>query len=176
VFTSKSAYDENESIQFNGTLYNDSYQPVNEPEVKLLVKNEAGKVFNYIFSKTENGYQLDAGTMSAGNYSYLASAELGGKKFTASGSFYVNAQIAEFQQTTANHQLLNTMSKQSNGKLFMPENLLKIADDIAEHENIKTISYEDRKYDELISLKWLFGLVLILLSTEWFLRKRNGEL
>ena len=176
VFTSKSAYDENESIQFNGTLYNESYQAVNEPEVKLQVKNEAGKYFNYVFSKTETAYQLDAGTMAAGNYSYTASTSLGGIKFTASGSFYVNALIAEYQQTTANHQLLNTISKQSNGKIFMPADLLKIADEILKNENIKTISYEDRKYDELINMKWLFGLILILLATEWFLRKRNGEL
>jgi len=176
VFTSKAAYDENERIQFNATLYNDSYQAVNDPEVNLQVKNEAGKVFNYTFSKTETGYQLDAGTMPAGNYSYLANAEMGGKKFSAIGSFYVNALIAEYQQTTANHQLLNTIATQSNGKLFMPANLLKIADEILKNENIKTISYEDRKYDELINMKWLFGLVLILLGTEWFLRKRNGEL
>ncbi|MGM9475346.1 hypothetical protein ACS5PU_02905 [Pedobacter sp. GSP4] len=176
VFTSKSAYDENESIQFNGTLYNDSYQAVNEPEVNLQVKNEAGKIFNYTFSKTENAYQLDAGTMPAGNYTYVANTSLGGKKFTVSGSFYVNALIAEFQQTTANHQLLNTISKQSNGKVFMPANLLKIADEILKNENIKTISYEDRKYNELITMKWLFALILILLGTEWFLRKRNGEL
>ncbi|WP_316796683.1 hypothetical protein [Pedobacter agri] len=176
VFTSKSAYDENESIQFNGTLYNESYQPVNESEVKLQVKNDAGKFFNYVFSKTENGYQLDAGAMPAGNYSYVANTSLGGQKFTANGSFYVNALIAEYQQTTANHQLLNTISKQSNGKLFLPGDLLNIADEIRKNENIKTISYEDRKYDELINLKWLFGLILVLLSTEWFLRKRNGEL
>ncbi|PWS26805.1 hypothetical protein DHW03_12290 [Pedobacter yonginense] len=176
VFTSKSAYDENETIQFNGTLYNESYEPVNEAEVNLQVKNESGKIFNYIFSKTEKGYQLDAGTMPAGNYNYVASTSLGGKKFTASGSFYVNALITEYQQTTANHQLLNTISKQSNGKMFMPADLLKIADEILKNENIKTISYEDRRYDELINIKWLFGLILILLSTEWFLRKRNGEL
>ena len=176
VFTAKAAYDENESIQFNATLYNDSYQAVNEPEVNLQVKNEAGKLFNYTFSKTETAYQLDAGTMPAGNYSYVANTALGGKKYTATGSFHVNALIAEYQQTTANHQLLNTMSKQSNGKLFMPENLLKIADEILKNENIKTISYEDRKYDELINMKWLCGLIMILLGTEWFLRKRNGEL
>lgn len=176
VFTSKSAYDENESVQFNGTLYNESYQPVNEPEVNLQIKNDAGKLFNYVFSKTDKGYLLDAGAMAAGNYSYVASTSLGGQKFTAAGSFYVNALIAEYQQTTANHQLLNTISKQSNGRLFMPADLLKIADEILKNENIKTISYEDRKYDELINLKWLFGLILILLSIEWFLRKRNGEL
>ncbi|MEH3112808.1 hypothetical protein [Pedobacter terrae] len=176
VYTAKAAYDENESIQFNATLYNESYQAVNEPEVNLQVKNEAGKLFSYTFSKTETTYQLDAGAMPAGNYSYVANTELGGKKYMASGSFYVNALIAEYQQTTANHQLLNTMSKQSNGKLFMPENLLAIADEILENENIKTISYEDRKYDELINMKWLFALMMILLGTEWFLRKRNGEL
>lgn len=176
VFTSKSSYDENESIQFNGTLYNDSYQPVNESEVNLQVKNEAGKIFNYVFSKTENGYQLDAGTMPAGNYSYTANTSLGGKKFIASGNFYVNALITEYQQTTANHQLLNTISKQSSGKMFMPADLLKIADEILKNQNIKTISYEDRNYDELINIKWLFGLILVLVSVEWFLRKRNGEL
>lgn len=176
VFTSKSSYDENESIQFNGTFYNESYQPINESEVNLQVKNESGKIFNYVFSKTENGYQLDAGTMTTGNYSYTANTLFGGKKFMVSGSFYVNALIAEYQQTTANHQLLNTISKQSNGKLFMPLDLVKIADEILKNENIKTISYEDRKYDELINMKWLFGLILVLLSVEWFLRKRNGEL
>ncbi|KQR68186.1 hypothetical protein [Pedobacter sp. Leaf176] len=176
VFTSKSAYDENESIQFNGTLYNESYQPVNESEVNLQIKNDAGKFFNYVFSKTDKGYLLDAGAMPAGNYSYVANTSLGGQKFTATGSFYVNALIAEYQQTTANHQLLNTISKQSNGRLFMPADLLKIADEILKNENIKTISYEDRKYDELINIKWLFGLILALLSVEWFLRKRSGEL
>ncbi|MFC4211386.1 hypothetical protein ACFOWA_09350 [Pedobacter lithocola] len=176
VFASKSAYDENETIQFNATLYNESYQAVNEPEVNLQVKNEAGKLFDYTFPKTENAYQLDAGTMMAGNYSYTANTTFGGKKFTASGSFYINALIAEYQQTTANHQLLNTISKQSNGILFMPQDLLKIADEILKNENIKTISYEDRKYDELINIKWLFGLIMVLLSVEWFLRKRNGEL
>jgi hypothetical protein len=176
VFTSKAAYDENEAIQFNATLYNDSYQAINEPEVNLQVKNEAGKIFNYTFSKTDNAYQLDAGNMVAGNYTYMAKTSIGGKNFTASGSFYVNGLIAEYQQTTANHQLLNTIAKQSNGQSFMPADLLKIADEILKNENIKTISYEDRKYDELINLKWLFTFILVLLSVEWFLRKRNGEL
>ena len=176
VFTSKSAYDENEAIQFYATLYNDSYQAVNEPEVTLQVKNEAGKIFNYTFSKTENAYQLDAGTMPAGNYSYLSSTSIGGKRFEASGNFYVNAVIAEYQQTTANHQLLSTISKQSNGKFFMPADLMKIGDEILKNENIKTISYEDRKYDELINMKGLFALILLMLSLEWFLRKRNGAL
>jgi len=43
------------------------------------------------------------------------------------------------------------------------------------NENIKTLSYEDRKYEELINFKWLFVCILFLLTLEWFFRKRNGE-
>jgi len=176
VFTSKSDYGEGESIQFNGSLYNDNYQPINDPEVNLQIKNEAGKIFNYVFSKTSNAYELDAGSMEAGNYTYIANTIFDGHKLTATGSFYVNSLISEYQHTTADHQLLNTISKQSNGKMFQPQHLLEIINEIKKNENIKTISYEDRQYNELISLKWLFAVILLLLCTEWLVRKRNGSL
>jgi len=176
VYSSKNTYDENENIVINATLYNDAYEAVNTPDVKVQLKNSDGKVFNYTFSKFGAAYRLDAGTLPQGNYTYQANTTLGDKDYTASGAFYVNALIAEYQQTTANHQLLYTMSQQSGGKLYMPANLLAIADEIEKSGQVKTISYEDRKYEELISLKWLFGLIIMLLSVEWFLRKRNGEI
>ena len=176
AYSSKNTYEENESVILNATLYNDAYEPVNTPEVKVQLKNAEGKVFNYTFSKFGAAYRLDAGTLPQGNYTYIASTGLGDKKYTAAGAFYVNALIAEYQQTTANHQLLYTMAQQTNGKMVMPANLLSLVDEIEKSGQVKTISYEDRKYEELISLKWLFALILILLSTEWFLRKRNGEI
>jgi len=175
VYSSKSTYDENENVILNGTLYNDAYEPVNTPDVKVQLKNAEGKVFNYTFSKYGAAYRLDVGTLPQGNYTYVANTKLGEKDFTASGAFYVNALNAEYQQTTANHQLLYTMAQQTNGKMFMPKNLLSIADEIEKSGQVKTISYEDRKYEELINIKWLFALFLTLLTTEWFLRKRNGE-
>lgn len=175
VYTSKSTFEENENVVLNATLYNDAYEPVNTPDAKVQVKNAEGKVFNYTFSKFGAGYNLNAGTLPQGNYTYEASTALGDKKYTASGAFYVNALIAEYQQTTANHQWLYTMAQQSNGKMYTPANLLQIADELEKSGQVKTISYEDRKYEELISLKWIFVLIMLLLTTEWFLRKRNGE-
>ncbi len=175
VYTSKNTYEENETIILNATLYNDAYEAVNTSDIKVQFKNEEGKVFNYTFSKIGTTYQLNAGTLPQGNYTYVASTNLGGKSYIANGAFFVSALIVEYQQTTANHQLLNTMSQQTNGKMVMPFNLLSIADDLEKNELIKTISYEDRKYEELINFKWIFALILLLLSMEWFLRKRNGE-
>ncbi len=175
VYSSKSTYDENENVVLNGTLYNDAYEPINTPDVNVQIKNQDGKVFNYTFSKFGAAYRLDAGTLPQGNYTYIASTTLGTQKHTAAGAFYINALIAEYQQTTANHQLLYTMAAQTGGKMVMPANLLSIVDELEKSGQIKTISYEDIKYEELISIKWLFGLIMLLLTTEWFLRKRNGE-
>lgn len=175
VYTNKATFDENEPVILNATLYNDAYEPVNSVDVMVQIKSENGKLFNYTFSKYGNSYRLDAGTLPEGNYSYTATTTLGTQKYTAAGSFYVNGLIIEYQQTTANHQLLYTMSQQNGGKMVMPDKISSIIDELEKNEQIKTVSYEDRKYEELINFKWLFALILLLLSVEWFLRKRNGE-
>ncbi|MES2650253.1 MAG: hypothetical protein V4663_00865 [Bacteroidota bacterium] len=175
VYANKATFDENERIVLNATLYNDAYEPTNSADVMVQVKSENGKVFNYNFTKSENGYRLDVGSLPEGNYSYSASTTLGNQKYSAVGSFYVNGLITEYQQTTANHQLLYTMSQQNGGKMVMPNNILSIANELEKNDQIKTVSYEDRKYEELINFKWLFAFILLLLSVEWFLRKRNGE-
>lgn len=175
-YTAKNTFDDNENVLINAVLYNDSYIAVNTPDVKIQVKNDAGKVYNFLCSRTENAYQLNAGILPAGNYTYAASTTFGNQHYSATGLFYVKAQVAEYQQSTANHQLLNTMAIQTNGKMIMPQQLSKLAAEIKKNEQIKTISYEDRKYQELINFKWLFILIMVLLSTEWFFRKRNGEI
>lgn len=176
AYTVKNTFDENENIIINAVLYNDSYVAVNKPDVNIQIKNGSGKTYKFVFSRTEAAYQLDAGSLPPGNYSYVATTNFGNKPFKASGMFYVNNIVAEYQQTIANHQLLGTMASQSNGKMFMPKDLLKIADAIEGNEEIKTISYEDRKYEELINFKWLFVLIMLLLTIEWFFRKRTGEI
>lgn len=176
VYTSENTFDENENIILNAVLYNDSYVPVNTPDVNITVKNEAGTDYKFLFSKTNAAYQLDAGMLPAGNYTYTASTLLGDKKYMAQGVIYVNALVAEYQQTVANHQLLNTMSAQTGGKMYIPQDLSKVIDAIKANDQIKTLSYEDRRYEELINFKWLFVLIMLLLTTEWFFRKRNGEI
>jgi hypothetical protein len=176
VYAAKNTFDEHENVLLNATLYNDSYVAVNTPDVNITLKNEQGTAYKFLFSRTDAAYQLDAGALPAGNYTYEASTVFGNKKYTAQGIFYVNAMLAEYQQTVANHQLLNTMAMQTGGKMYMPQQLLNLVEEIKGNEQIKTLSYEDRKYEELINFKWLFALILALLALEWFFRKRNGEI
>ncbi len=176
VYTSRNTFDEGEKVVLNAVLYNDSYIPTNTPDVNIIIVNEAGARFNYLFSRTDAAYQLDAGVLPPGNYAYTATTFLGENKHLAKGNFYVDPVIAEYQQTVANHRLLNTMATQTSGKMYMPADLLKIADAIRANDEIKTLSHEDRRYEEMVNFKWLFALILLLLSTEWLFRKRNGEI
>jgi len=50
----------------------------------------------------------------------------------------------------------------------------KIADDIQAQNQLKPILYDTFLTESAINLKWIFFLILILLSAEWFLRKYLG--
>jgi len=42
------------------------------------------------------------------------------------------------------------------------------------NENLKSVIAEENKLEDLIKFKWLFWLLLSLLSLEWFVRKWAG--
>ena len=176
VYTSRSTFDENERVILNAELYNDAFELVNTPDVDLSLKSLSGKKYSYNFSRSGNSYILDAGILPAGEYVYDAHVSLGSKRHSATGRFIVVQQQVEFQQTTANHQLLYSMAKQSGGQMLMPSELGELPRLIKANENIKTVSYENRLYEEMIDKKWVFFLLLALLCLEWFTRKRNGEI
>jgi hypothetical protein len=50
----------------------------------------------------------------------------------------------------------------------------RLTDEIRNKKEIVSVSYENKQLDELINFRWLSVLILLLLSTEWLLRKRAG--
>ena len=176
VYPAKNNFDESEHIVLNAELYNNSYELVNTPDVSIALKNGAGKSYSYLFSKTRNSYTLNAGTLPYGEYIFKASTRLGQEKHFAEGRFVISHQLTELRQTTANHQLLYNLAEQSNGEVISPFEISGLAEKVKKNELVKAISYENRRYEDLVNIKLLFFIILAFLSFEWFLRKRNGEL
>ena len=176
VYPARNVFDEGENVILNAELYNDALELINTPDVKIELKNAAGKNYSYLFTRTGQSYQLDAGTLPVGEYSYNASTQNGKQYFKVSGQFTIKPLNLETRQSAANHTLLNTLAKQSGGQMIKPSQVSQLADLIRKNENVKTVVYEDKHYSDLVDVKWLFGLILVLLSAEWFLRKREGEI
>jgi hypothetical protein len=172
---SKKIINENEAIDFTAEVYNQSYELVTEPDVTLILKDSKNKTYNYTFSKKQTMYALAAGQFPAGEYSYEAKVKYGDKLYTKQGMIIVKEIVSERINTVANHQLLYQISQQSGGKLFYKNQLENLEKEILSSESIKSITYSHKQLTDLVNLKWLFFIILVLLSTEWFLRKYNGK-
>ncbi|MBL0342052.1 MAG: hypothetical protein IPP71_14670 [Bacteroidetes bacterium] len=170
----KNTYFENEPLLIDAEFYNESGELVNLSDVKISVTDENDKSFQFVFSKTEKAYTLNAGYLPVGSYKFSASTSNNANTFTESGSFTINALQAEFTETIANHQLLNAISDRTGGKFYHNGKVAEIAKDIKNRNDIKAVSYTQKKLDDVINLKWIFLLIILLLSAEWFLRKRSG--
>ena len=171
----KKRFDENESVQFDAEVYNESYELINTLDVQIAIKNSQGKTFNYTFSKTEKSYALNVGLMPVGNYIYDATVNIGNKTERLKGTFTVLPLQVEFLQTVADHQLLNQLSAQSEGKLFYPNQADELIKTIKQNASIKPIIYKQEEVKSWINLKWIFFIVLGFLTVEWFVRKWNGS-
>ncbi|MEI6596463.1 MAG: VWA domain-containing protein, partial [Bacteroidota bacterium] len=73
------------------------------------------------------------------------------------------------------HQLLNQLSAQSEGKLFYPTQADELIKTIKQNASIKPVIYKQEEVKSWINLKWIFFIVLGFLSVEWFMRKWNGS-
>jgi hypothetical protein len=176
VYPARNVFDESEDVILNAELYNDALELVNTPDVKIDLKNKSGKIYSFIFSRNGQSYQLDAGTLPPDDYTYTASTKLGDKTFTAAGQLVVKAINAETRQSAADHRLLYKLAHDNGGQMLMPSQTEQLAALIRKNENIKTIVYDDKSYRDLVDEKWVFALILALLSAEWFIRKHEGEI
>lgn len=176
VYPIKPRFLANEEAFFRAELYNDNYEPLTSAEITLEIKSKSGKKFSFVFSKKESFYELNAGLLPAEEYDFYAKTNTGGKLLESTGHFVVEEIAVEYLNTTANHQFLYQLAKTSGGEFVLPNELQKLNQLISENEKITTIVHTDNTYKELINLRWIFGLLVLLLSVEWFLRKRNGLL
>ena len=170
----KNNFFENELIEMDAEVYNESYELITEPEVSIVISNSDNKKFLFTFSKTNNSFRLNAGIMPTGEYKFEAKVKVGDKIYLQKGVFTVSALQVELMNTIADHQLLYSISEKYDGEMVYPNNLAVIAKKINNRTDLKSIVYSQKKLSDLINLKWIFFLLISFLSFEWFIRKRSG--
>ena len=170
----KNIFQDNEAITFDAQLYNANYEMVNTPDVDMKIRSEDGKEYPFKFNKTDNYYTLNAGFLPVGNYSYLASTKMGSNAYKAEGKFSISALQLEELRTVADHKVMYQLAAQHGGKMYHATDFDKIADDLLAKNQLKPILYDTFLTESAINMKWIFFLILILLSAEWFMRKYLG--
>jgi hypothetical protein len=166
---------ESEPVVFDAELYNASYEPVNTPEATITLRNEAGEDLAYTFSRSGTGYRLDAGVLPPGRYTWRASTGLDGERLNATGELLVEPLVAERQSTVADHALLAALAARTGGAMVGPGGMDALPELLAAKGTMVPRSYGHATFSDLIGLRWIFALLLVLLTVEWAVRRRSGS-
>lgn len=173
--TAKSVYHENETIELEAEVYTKSFEPTNEPDVEIVIENEEGTAFPYTFGRKGNAYHLQVGSYPPGNYTYKAKVKVGNDLYEKSGQFSVEAVNIESIVTRADHSLLYNLAARHDGQMIFPGQITRLPDLLKERDDIHTLIYTRKTYNELNNVIWVLVAIIALLSTEWFLRKYKGS-
>ena len=117
---------------------------------------------------------MELTNLTSGSYQYKATVVAAGNEYVRNGNVTIMPLQVEQRQKQANHQILNKLATNKGGKLFYISEIPELQELILAQES-KTISYSRHQLSELLNHQWIFFLLLVFLSLEWFLRKQNGS-
>ncbi len=168
-------YNETDNIVFEAELYNKSFEPITNAEIRLNLKNRE-KTYAYTFMNNQPYYYADLGRLPAGKYHYTAIANSGNETFTQKGTFVVTPENIEFSTIKANVNLMHQLAKATGGRYLPIDSLDYIFNILDKNNNIVATTYSDEAFVTFINFRWLLFIIVLLISIEWFLRRFYGSL
>ena len=177
IKTSKKIYSTGETVLFSAQVYDESFNPVNDAEVKIQINNKDQKESLLLSSVGGGLYEGNFTPEINGDYYFNGSASLNGKYLgDDKGSFNVGDVDIEMVDTRMNYEFLNLLSNQTKGKYFSPEEFNDLLNSL---DNLNKSSSKEKFITSEIRLwsdEWLLIIVILLFAAEWFIRKRAGML
>jgi hypothetical protein len=166
-------FSDTESVSFESQVYNDIFEPVFGNTIKLELTDESGRKTSYSYVTSPGNTRYEVGGLKEGVYHYKSSTVIGGKTEEVRGEFAVIAPQTELQNLTADFDLLRQLAVNSGGKFYNTTRTDALKNDLLTRD-VKSIIHTEESYSSLLNLKWVFWMLLIFISVEWFARKYFG--
>lgn len=167
-------FSDTEPVVFESQVYNDIFEPVYGNTVEIDITGEDGKRTNYNYVTSPGNTRYQIGGLKEGVYRYRSRTALNGKTEEVRGEFAVVERQAELQNLTADFDLLRKLSDNTGGHFYTASQVDRLVADLQKTEATSVIHSED-SYDSIINLKWVFWILLALVTAEWGLRKFYGS-
>lgn len=167
-------FSDTEPVVFESQVYNDIFEPVYGNTIEIELTNDAGKKseFTYVTSPGNIRYQI--GGLKEGVYRYRSRTVINQKTEEVRGEFAVVERQIELQNLTADFDLLRKLSTTTGGKFFKADNTDALKRYLQQTQ-AQSVIHSEETYDSIINLKWVFWLLLLLVTAEWGLRKYHGS-
>ncbi|GAA4017319.1 hypothetical protein GCM10022408_33590 [Hymenobacter fastidiosus] len=173
VYPTQDAFSTQDDVTFGAETYNTIFERIYNQQITLTLTDEQKKARTFSFTNNEDGAPLHLGPLPGGVYRYVARATLGGQAQQDVGEVLVQEQQLETLDARADHNLLYQLARRSGSRLYYPSQFAQLTQDI-QQANAKPVIYSQEDLKDLINLKWLFFLLLALVTAEWAARKYLG--
>ena len=172
----KETYYSNEPVMITVELRNPNNELVTDPDMTIQIENKlTGETYDYTFSKRDHDYELNAGLLPEGLYTFKVQAQMGERHVGVNGSFSVVAIGIEAQQLTADADRMRTLARLTNGNCYTARQLDQLAADLRNDTRITSVEHHESRFEDLIHSKWIFFVLIGLAAVEWVLRKMFGS-
>ncbi len=164
-------FTEGNQIHFKAELYNKSYQLSNKAELNFVLIDAENNTYNYRFSKNEDAYDLSINSLRKGRYKYKVSSIGLEENLERFGEFIVRENNLESKNLQANPLTLKQISALSQGNYYSEISSIKIKDDLLKDNRRKPTIVYQTSYDKAVDSLYLLLFIIILMVSEWFLRR-----
>jgi hypothetical protein len=177
IVATKNSYTTTEPVEFTGQVYDDQLRPVENAEVKVQLQR-GNERLDVLLTALGNGrYEGGTDGLGEGEYTFAGQASSDGKVYGEDkGKFSVGETNAEFLETRMNKELLEQIAFRTGGKYYPISAASDIASDLRRSVNFAPKEQVQASEVELWNWQYLAALLVLLLVTEWFMRKRAGML
>lgn len=168
-------YNSGDEIEIEAQYFNKNYELDQQARLTIQVINQKTKAIKkYDLTRSSNAFKVDLAGIDAGNYSFTV------KELNSNASYSSTFEVLDFdiekQFVNPNWKGLNQLAQVTNGKAYLTNQVDALIKQLQEDATYKDIQKEAIKKSPLIDWVWILILILVALTTEWFVRKYNGML
>ena len=171
----KSSYNANSSININAFFVDENYKFDDRAIIYFTLKNiNSKKTTTSPFLLSKKSYKLNLNPLESGEYEY--SIDVKNQNFSQKGSFKVNKFDIEKQFNKVNYLKLKELTNKTKGFIYFENNYNELIPDLLNDQRFYFVKKIKINYDQLINWKWGLIIIIVLLSSEWFIRKYYGQI
>jgi hypothetical protein len=167
-------FSDTEPVVFESQVYNDIFEPIFGNTIEIDVTDESGRKSEYTYVTSPGNVRYQIGGLKEGVYRYRSRTVINNKSEEVRGEFAVIERQTELQNLTADFNMLRKLSANTGGRFYKAEDVDQLTNHLQQTQ-AQSIIHTEETYDSIINLKWVFFLLLLLVTTEWALRKFHGS-
>jgi len=173
----KKVFAQTDEIEFRASIYDETLTPRNDAIVTITAIS-GNENFNFELTSIGNGiYEGKLDISKSGNYNFDSSIELDNSTIIGtSGKFIISNIDIENINYVLNKNYLKLISNITSGKSFEISAYDNLFDALNFNSKTRISNESISSEDNIWTNEWILGLIVILFSLEWFLRKKKGLL